>query len=201
MFVCICYGVCLVGTHCAGTIGGTSVGVAPKANIYGLKVMNSDGHGSTSRDLEALDMVYGIREANPALPMVVSMSIGGSCINNNCETDSENVAIERMSDANITVVVAAGNEQSDACQTSPGGAPSAVTVGATEDDDSFATYSNYGGCIDVLAPGTDVISACAAYICGSEVAYVEKSGTSMACPHVAGELYISQYCLVASLVL
>jgi hypothetical protein len=120
--------------------------------------------------------------------MVVSMSMAGYC-GSLCSTDAMVLAVETLSANDITVVVAAGNSADDACLYTPGAAPSAVTVGATDVDDAFAYYSSYGSCVDILAPGTLVNSACASSSspsCSTGDQYVEYSGTSMACPHVSG---------------
>jgi len=176
------------GTHCAGTAGGTNVGVARGTHIFGLKVLNDFGSGSTETIVAGMNKVLEDRVNDPFRPMVVSMSLGGYC-GSLCSTDAMVEAVEILSENNVTVVVAAGNSADDACMYTPGAAPSAVTVGATDSDDSFAYYSSFGSCVDVLAPGTLVNSACASSSsssCANGDQYVEISGTSMSCPHVSG---------------
>ena len=182
------------GTHCAGTVGGINVGVAPSANIYGLKVLSDGGSGSTSIIVEGLDMVMARRLADPAKPMVVSMSLGGGC--SNCPTNPMNLAVDELSVANVTVVVAAGNSAADACVLAPASASSAVTVGSTTRDDELSSFSSVGSCVDILAPGSSIVSACSSLVgsCSDGNSYATMSGTSMACPHVSGvtALWLSQ---------
>ena len=182
------------GTHCAGTVGGINVGVAPSANIYGLKVLSDGGSGSTSIIVEGLDMVMGRRLADPAKPMVVSMSLGGSC--SDCPTDPMNLAVDELSAVNVTVVVAAGNSAADACVLAPASASSAVTVGSTTQDDELSSFSSIGSCVNILAPGSNIVSACSSLVdsCSDGNSYATMSGTSMACPHVSGvtALWLSQ---------
>ena len=176
------------GTHCAGTAGGNNVGVARGANIYGLKVLSDYGSGSTETIIAGMNKVLEDRIDDPSRRMIVSMSLGGYC-GSYCSTDAMIEAVEILSENNITVVVAAGNSADDACQYTPAAAPSAVTVGATDRIDEWAYYSSFGSCVDILAPGSDVSSACASLSmtsCANGNQYVEMSGTSMACPHVSG---------------
>ena len=176
------------GTHCAGIAGGNNVGVARGANIYGLKVLSDYGSGSTETIIAGMNKVLEDRIDDPSRRMVVSMSLGGYC-GSYCSTDAMIEAVEILSENNITVVVAAGNSADDACQYTPAAAPSAVTVGATDRIDEWAYYSSFGSCVDILAPGSDVSSACASLSmtsCANGNQYVEMSGTSMACPHVSG---------------
>ena len=181
------------GSHCAGTVGGVNVGVAPKANIYGVKVLDTDGSGTTGSVVAGLESILSIRLSEPSRPMVVSMSLGGDC-EGPCDEDALVIAVEELTANDITVVVAAGNDAEDACGFSPAAAESAITVGATSSDDSLAYYSCFGTCVDILAPGTEITSVCPSTICGSHNNYAELSGTSMATPHVAGvsALWLSQ---------
>lgn len=172
------------GTHCAGTAGGVDIGVAPEANVYGVKILNDSGGGYISVILAGMNLLLSIREANQSLPMVASMSIGVEC-DGACEEEEIYQAVEELSAAGITVVASAGNDNEPAVGYVPRGAPSAFVVGATNIDDEKADYSNYGSNVDIQAPGSDINSACAASQCGgSESMYVEYSGTSMATPHV-----------------
>jgi hypothetical protein len=117
------------GTHVAGTIGGVHVGVAPRANVYGVKVLNGQGAGTVTSILAGLDHVAGIRASGRTSPMVVSMSLGGLC-DSECESSALNIAVDRLSDMGVTVVVASGNTADDACRYTPASASSAITVGA-----------------------------------------------------------------------
>ena len=173
------------GTHVAGTIGGNLIGVAPNVNIYSLKVLNDDGQGTSSAILAAFDVVVSTVKKNGRRG-VVSMSLGGPCESDDCSEDSLVRGVAGLTLKNIIVSVAAGNEGCNACKGSPNAAPSAVNVGATDIDDNVAFFSDIGSCIDILAPGYNILSACAEYQCQSESQYVELSGTSMACPHVTG---------------
>ncbi|XP_011674328.1 uncharacterized protein LOC586495 [Strongylocentrotus purpuratus] len=160
------------GSHCAGTIGGTQYGVAKAAKLIGVRVLSCAGSGAYSQIIEGCDWVAG----NATLPAVASMSLGGGA---NQATDD---AIQRMIDAGITVVVAAGNSNTDACNTSPARSEPAITVAASDITDTRASFSNYGTCCDIFAPGVDITSAWY----GEPDATNTISGTSMACPHVAG---------------
>lgn len=163
------------GSHCAGTIGGTSYGVAKAVDLIGVRVLGCGGSGSTSGIVAACDWV--IEDAT--LPAVASLSLGG--FGNTAMDD----AMQAMHDAGITVVVAAGNSDGDACNYSPARSEHAITVGATDiiaNNDTRAWFSNYGRCLDIFAPGVDITSAWY----GEPDATNTISGTSMACPHVAG---------------
>ena len=165
------------GTHCAGTVLGSDYGVAPRATLHGVRVLNCAGSGFLS------DVADGMRwaadfhaAAHPHAPGVASMSLGGG------NSPSLVEAAAYMHSKNMTVVVAAGNANADACGYSPANAPTAITVGSTVVNDQRSSFSNYGECVDIFAPGSDVKSA---WI-GEDDATRTISGTSMACPHVAG---------------
>jgi len=162
------------GTHCAGTVAGKDYGVAPKATIHAVAVLSPRGSGSTSGIIYAIDWVL----SKGPKPAVISMSLGGSRGSGN----SYQVAIDKATKGGITVVVAAGNENTDACRKQPAYVPSAVTVGSTTSSDSRSGFSNYGTCVDIFAPGSSVKSAGHR----TDTASATMSGTSMACPHVAG---------------
>jgi subtilisin family serine protease len=147
------------GSHCAGTAGGINVGVAPMANIYGVKVLSDSGSGS-STIVDGLELVLARRVADPARPMVVSMSLGGYC-GTGCGTSSMNLAVNELSAAEITVMMAAGNSAADACERTPASASTAVTVGSTTSADAVSSFSSIGSCVDILAPGSSILSACA----------------------------------------
>ncbi|XP_033629087.1 aqualysin-1-like [Asterias rubens] len=163
------------GSHVAGTIGGTVFGVAKGVNIFSLKVLPACSEESDEgKIIQAFEYLV-TRVQSPA---VVSMSIyvpGGSAY-------LDDVVRNFILKTNTTVVVCAGNDDTDACSDSPGRVAEVLTVGAVDDDDNRASFSNYGSCVDVYAPGVDILSA--SY---RGEYYVERySGTSMACPHVSG---------------
>ncbi|MFZ9697136.1 MAG: S8 family serine peptidase [Ilumatobacteraceae bacterium] len=162
------------GTHVAGTAAGQSFGVAPDATIVPVKVLDCYGSGTLAGVVAGIDWMVAHHQAG--VPAVANMSLGGST------SVALNSAVARAVADGITVVVAAGNSAMDACTASPASEPLAVTVGATDRYDSRASYSNYGTCVDILAPGSGVLSA------GIDDPADEAtlSGTSMASPHVAG---------------
>merc|ERR1712242_559600 len=137
------------GTHCAGTAGGTNYGVAPGAQVRSVKVLSDQGSGSWSWSYEALDWLA----TSSVRPAIASMSLGGSGVIA-AMGDSVDAAVA----AGVTVVVAAGNSNSDACNFSPAYVPSAVTVGSTDSADKRSSFSNYGTCVDIWAPGSSVTS-------------------------------------------
>jgi len=161
------------GTHCAGTAAGVSFGVAPSAAVRAIKVLGDSGSGSWSWSYGALDWLA----TNPTRPAIASMSLGGSGTQQ-AMADAVDAAVN----SGVTVVVAGGNSNSDACRFSPAFVPSAITVGSTTSRDARSSFSNYGSCTNIWAPGSDVKSAAHTSDTGSAT----FSGTSMACPHVAG---------------
>lgn len=163
------------GTHVAGTIGGTKYGVAKAVTLVPVRVMGCDGVGSTSGIIAGLDWVVAQKQAN-GRPAVANLSLGGS------PSSSLDAAVIRAIKAGVNVVVAAGNENADACGVSPARVPAALTVGASTKTDARASFSNYGSCVDLLAPGDRIVSA----INSGDTAAATYSGTSMASPHVAG---------------
>lgn len=158
------------GTHVAGTVAGSSVGVAPKATVHGVRVLGCDGRGSVTAIIRGLDWVA----QNAQKPAVANMSLGGGA------SAAEDEAVARLVRSGVTTVVAAGNSSMDACRTSPARAPEAITVAASTRNDSMSSFSNYGRCVDIYAPGSDIRSS---IMSGG---YASWSGTSMASPHVAG---------------
>ncbi|WP_434742211.1 S8 family serine peptidase [Micromonospora sp. SH-82] len=166
------------GTHVAGTIGGTTYGVAKQVKLVGVRVLNCVGAGDSEQLLAAIDWVT----QNAVKPAVVNLSLGFGGINHAVDD-----AVNRSISSGLTYVVAAGNEQQDACQVSPASVPAAITVGATDRIDYRAWFSNHGRCLDLFAPGVSVVSAKAAPKVGQVTSgSVAFNGTSMAAPHVAG---------------
>jgi subtilisin family serine protease len=162
------------GSHVAGTIAGSTFGFANQATIVPVRVLDCSGSGSTSGVIAGINWMINHHVAGQ--PAVANLSLGGAY------DYATNDAVERAVADGITVVVAAGNESTDSCTKSPASAPNAITVGATASDDSRASYSNFGACIDIFAPGSAIISAGIS----STAATAQMSGTSMASPHVAG---------------
>ncbi len=162
------------GSHVAGTIAGSTFGFANQATIVPVRVLDCYGSGSTSGVVAGINWMINHHVAGQ--PAVANLSLGGTY------DYATNDAVERAVADGITMVVAAGNESTDACTKSPASAPSAITVGATASDDSRAYYSNFGACVDIFAPGSSIISAGIS----SSTATAQMSGTSMASPHVAG---------------
>ena len=175
------------GTHCAGTIGGKNVGVSKSVNLYGVRVLDKDGGGDTSDVLHALEAIHAHMKSRPN-PAIITMSLGGPCDNVDCSKDLLNIAVERLAAEDVLISVASGNSACNACTGSPNGATSAFVVGAINQDKEQAYFSNFGKCIDVLAPGVKIESACSGKVCGAENLYLQMSGTSMACPHATGVL-------------
>lgn len=160
------------GTHVAGTVGGATFGVANGADLFAVRTLGCTGSGSTAGIIDGLDWIASNRSG----PSVVNMSLGGGFNN------SLNSAVSSLTSQGIVVVVAAGNENQAACNVSPASAPSALTVAASDQSDTRASFSNFGSCVDLFAPGVGITSA--AY--NSDTGSRTISGTSMASPHVAG---------------
>lgn len=171
------------GSHVAGTIGGTRTGVAKDVKLVAVRVLDCDGNGDSDGVISALDWVINNHRGGPA---VLNMSLDG--VGNSATDDAVNAAVAD----GITAAVAAGNDaggllgdllgNSNACNHSPAGARSALTVAATDRKDQRADYSNFGSCVDLFAPGNGIVSAWK----GASNQYAIASGTSMASPHVAG---------------
>ncbi|SDM16780.1 Serine protease, subtilisin family [Lentzea albidocapillata subsp. violacea] len=160
------------GTHVAGTIAGSTYGVAKAATVYGVRVLDDDGSGTTAGVVAGIDWVT----ANAIKPAVANMSLGGGA------SSTIDAAVNRSIAAGVTYAVAAGNSNANASSYSPARVAAAITVGATTSTDARASYSNYGSVLDIFAPGSSITSAWST----SDTATSTISGTSMAAPHVAG---------------
>lgn len=172
------------GTHCSGTIGSKSYGVAKKVHIRGVKVLGANGSGTMSDvvkgvEVAAKDYIAEVKKSGSKLKGAsANMSLGGG------KSPSLDLAVNAAVKVGLNFAVAAGNENQDACNTSPAAAENAITVGASTISDSRAYFSNWGKCVDIFAPGLNILST---YI-GSNSATATLSGTSMASPHIAGLL-------------
>ncbi|MEU8772671.1 S8 family serine peptidase [Streptomyces sp. NPDC048606] len=168
------------GTHVAGTVGGTAHGVAKKAKIVGVRVLNNQGSGTTAQVVAGIDWVT----RNAVKPAVANMSLGGGA------DSALDTAVRNSIAAGITYAVAAGNESTDASTKSPARVAEAITVGSTTNTDAKSSFSNYGSILDIFAPGSNITSTWGT----GDTATNTISGTSMASPHVAGAaaLYLSQ---------
>ncbi|WP_143101777.1 S8 family peptidase, partial [Amycolatopsis marina] len=160
------------GTHVAGTVGGKTWGLAKKVDLVGVKVLGCGGSAPDSDSIEGIEWVT----KNAALPAVANMSL---------TFDTPNIGDEAMAGmvrAGVPTAVAAGNSSADACNTGPAKLPEVITVGSTDASDNRSSFSNYGSCVDIFAPGSNITSASNSSDSGS----TNMSGTSMASPHVAG---------------
>ncbi|KAJ1644015.1 proteinase B [Coemansia asiatica] len=173
------------GTHVAGTIAGKRYGVAKGAEVIAVKVLGSNGSGTMADVVMGVEFTVGDhrkavaqaeKEGKQHRGSVANMSLGGGL------SRALNLAVDAAVRAGVHYAVAAGNDNRDACNYSPASAPNAITVGATTITDERAWFSNYGKCVDVFAPGKDILST---WI-GSRYQTNTISGTSMASPHVAG---------------
>jgi len=160
------------GTHVAGTVGGSTYGVAKNVALHSVRVLDCAGSGTISGVVAGVDWVT----ANKQLPAVANMSLSGGV------SAALNTAVQNSINSGVTYVAAAGNSASDACFYSPASVAGALTVGASTSTDAQASFSNWGGCLDLYAPGASVMSAWNT----DDNAIGSASGTSMAAPHVAG---------------
>ena len=163
------------GTHVAGTIGGTTYGVAKAVSLIPVRVLGCNGSGTNSGVIAGINWAIKNHTTNNA---VANLSLGGG-ISSTLDT-----AINNLINDGVTVVVAAGNSAVDACTSSPARVTRAITVAASTSNDSIASFSNIGSCVDIIAPGVGITSAWYT----SSTAINTISGTSMASPHVAGAI-------------
>jgi subtilisin family serine protease len=160
------------GTHVSGTVGGTSFGVAKGVQLVGVRVLDCNGSGTTAQVAAGIDWVT----ANAVKPAVANMSLGGGV-----DTTLDN-AVTNSINSGVTYAIAAGNSNANACNFSPARVAAAITVGATDINDNRASFSNFGTCVDIFAPGVNITSSWNT----SDTATNTISGTSMATPHVTG---------------
>jgi subtilisin family serine protease len=160
------------GTHVSGTVGGNTYGVAKAVKLKAVRVLDCSGSGTTAGVAAGIDWVT----ANAVKPAVANMSLGGGA------DATLDAAVTRSISSGVTYGIAAGNDGADACNYSPARVPTAITVGATTSTDARASYSNYGSCVDIFAPGSNITSSWNT----NDTATNTISGTSMATPHVVG---------------
>ncbi|MFC8236647.1 S8 family serine peptidase, partial [Streptomyces sp. NPDC057284] len=160
------------GTHVAGTIAGATFGVAKKAKIVAVRVLDDSGSGTTEQVVAGIDWVTAHHEG----PSVANMSLGGGA------DPALDAAVQKAIASGVTFAVAAGNESADASEGSPARVPEAITVASSTVDDEQSSFSNYGSVVDIYAPGSDITSSWN----DSDDATNTISGTSMATPHVVG---------------
>lgn len=177
------------GTHVASIIGGNTYGVAKGVRLHSIRVTNCSGVAQNSKVIEALQWI----SQNKVSPAIVNMSLNGP--NNSPDSNALITAVNNLVATGVSVVLAAGNGREDACQTSPGGATSAIVVAATGQSDtaydSSLAGSNFGSCVDISAPGIDIVAAHNS----TDAAVIPRTGTSQAAPHVTGvmALYMQKY--------
>jgi len=162
------------GTHVSGTVGGTTYGVAKNVTLVAVRVLDSSGNGTNSGVIAGVDFVTSNHVAGQ--PAVANMSLGGGI------SSALDTAVTNSINDGVTYAIAAGNESVDACTTSPARVASAITVGSTTTSDARSSFSNFGTCLDIFAPGSGITSSWNT----SDTATNTISGTSMATPHVAG---------------
>ncbi|PKK75357.1 subtilisin-like protein, partial [Rhizophagus irregularis] len=165
------------GTNVAGIIGGKKFGVSKKTKLIAVKVLNQDGQGSSLTVTAGLSFVIDQHKKSSNKKTIINLSLAGAF------SQAINTMVSQCSNAGIHVVVSAGDGSGDACKASPASAPQAITVGATEkSSNNITSFTNTGSCVKIFAPGRDIIAA-GAFLADS---LSQASGTSQACPHVAG---------------
>jgi subtilisin family serine protease len=162
------------GTHVAGTTGGTTYGLAKQVTLHAVRVLSCSGSGTNAGVIAGVDWVT----QNHVKPAVANMSLGGGA------SSALDTAVANSISAGVSYAIAAGNSNTNACTTSPARVASANTVGATTSTDARSSFSNFGTCLDIFAPGSSITSAWST----GDTATNTISGTSMASPHVAGAL-------------
>jgi subtilisin family serine protease len=162
------------GTHVAGTVGGSTYGVAKNVTLVAVRVLDSSGSGTNSGVISGVDFVTSDHQAGQ--PAVANMSLGGGI------SSALDTAVTNSINDGVTYAIAAGNDNLDACNTSPARVASAITVGSTTTSDARSSFSNFGTCLDIFAPGSGITSSWNT----SDTATNTISGTSMATPHVTG---------------
>ena len=162
------------GTHVAGTVGGSTYGVAKGVTLVAVRVLNCQGSGTNSGVIAGIDWVTGNHAAGQ--PAVANMSLGGGA------STAIDDAVRRSIADGVTYAIASGNSNVDACSSSPARVAEAITVNSSTSTDARSSFSNYGTCTDIFAPGSSITSAWYS----SDTATNTISGTSMATPHVAG---------------
>jgi len=162
------------GTHVSGTVGGSTYGVAKNVTLVAVRVLDSSGSGTNSGVISGVDFVTSDHQAGQ--PAVANMSLGGGI------STALDTAVTNSINDGVTYAIAAGNDNVDACSTSPARVASALTVGSTTTTDARSSFSNFGTCVDIFAPGSSITSSWNT----SDTATNTISGTSMATPHVTG---------------
>lgn len=162
------------GTHVAGTVAAKNHGVAPESIIHAIKVLNDEGQGPESWLLAGLDHVI----RNRRFPAVVSLSLGVPV----ASAPLFSKAVDKVIGSGVSVVTSSGNRGTDACDYAPANVQQVITVGSSTVQDRVSLFSNFGACVDLFAPGEDIISL----VHWSNQSTTERTGTSMSCPHVAG---------------
>lgn len=168
------------GTHVASTAAGSVYGVAKEANIIAVKVLTAAGTGTLGSVVGGVDFVTSEKQANPAKAMVANMSVSG-----NSRSRALDSAVNDANEAGVVFIASAGNHRKVACDYSPGAADGSISVGSTmiyQGKDTRSGFSNTGSCVDIFAPGSNIVAANWQKRSGTTT----KSGTSMAAPHVAG---------------
>lgn len=167
------------GTHIASTVAGSSIGIAPEAHVTCIKALSSLNEGRSSDVIASINIASDFKKQNPHVPVIISLSLGIKAPRTYIALDQ---AINRAARSGVIPIVAAGNDGGDACHSTPGRAAHALTVASTTQEDTLASYSNRGACVDLVGPGESILAAHSS----SDTAFARASGTSMAVPHAVG---------------